>query len=49
MNVYSSQKSKPLFLQNTGITSAGIVSTKKQSKISEDIEVNFNKDDLISK
>eukprot|EP00343_Euplotes_focardii_P000057 CAMPEP_0205800676 /NCGR_PEP_ID=MMETSP0205-20121125/2411_1 /ASSEMBLY_ACC=CAM_ASM_000278 /TAXON_ID=36767 /ORGANISM="Euplotes focardii, Strain TN1" /LENGTH=305 /DNA_ID=CAMNT_0053064155 /DNA_START=415 /DNA_END=1329 /DNA_ORIENTATION=- len=49
MNVFSSQKSKPFFLQNTGITSVGINSTKKQSKISEDFDVNFNKDDSISR
>lgn len=36
-NIYSSQKNKH-FMQNTGTTSVGLISTKKQSKIGEDLD-----------
>ncbi|CAI2362454.1 unnamed protein product [Moneuplotes crassus] len=38
-NVYSSYKNKPLLLQNTGTTSVGILSNKRQSKPGEFVDL----------
>lgn len=49
VNLYSSQKSKRFILPNTGMSSSGFLSFKKQSKVHEDLEINSNTNQTVKK
>lgn len=49
LSIFDSMKSKQLFNPVTGITSIGVTSYKKMSKLSEDIEKSLNPETIIKK